>query len=126
MELALRDKKIFQMKAELENRKKILCAKRQQLIQNKKENSLLGSVLEDYERYNEHVIQEQEKKTAFLHMLHSYIGNISQDLKLTDSKLKESKDEQRDIMREISFLKDELDDLVKDDSDITSNSIIDE
>jgi hypothetical protein len=41
--------------------------------------------------------------------------------------LKESKDEQRDIMKEISFLKDEIDDLVKDDeSDINSNSIIDE
>ena len=113
MELALRDKKIFQMKAELENRKKILCAKRQQLIQNKKENSLLGSVLEDYERYNKHVIQEQEKKTAFLHMLHSYIEKISHDLNLTDSKLKESKDEQRDIMKEISYLRDEIDDLVK-------------
>jgi hypothetical protein len=127
MELALRDKKIFQMKAELENRKRLLCAKRHQLIQNKKENSLLGSVLDDYEKYNKHVIDENEKKTIFLQMLYSYIERISHDLKLTDSKLKESKDEQRDIMKEISFLKDEIDDLVKDDeSDINSNSIIDE
>ena len=127
MELALRDKKIFQMKSELENRKRLLCAKRHQLIQNKKENSLLGSVLDDYEKYNKHVIDENEKKTIFLQMLYSYIERISHDLKLTDSKLKESKDEQRDIMKEISFLKGEIDDLVKDDeSDINSNSIIDE
>ena len=35
MELALRDKKIFQMNAELENRKKLLCLKRRQLMHNK-------------------------------------------------------------------------------------------
>lgn len=127
MELAFRDKKIFQMKSELENRKRLLCAKRHQLIKHKKENSLLGVVLEDYEKYNKHVISEKEKKTAFLHMLHSYIERISHDLNLTDSKLKESKDEQRDIMKEIYFLKNEIDDLVKDeDSDINSNSNIDE
>jgi hypothetical protein len=42
--------------------------------------------------------------------------------------LKESKDEQRDIMKEIAFLKDEIDDLVKDDDDfdINSNYNIDE
>jgi len=113
MELALRDKKIFQMKSELENRKRLLCTKRHQLIKSKKENSLLGVVLEDYEKYNKHVIGEKERKAAFLHMLHSYIEKISHDLNLTDSKLKESKDEQRDIMKEISYLRDEIDDLVK-------------
>jgi len=127
MDLALRDKKIFQMKSELENRKRLLCTKRHQLIKSKQENSLLGAVLEDYEQYNKHVILDHEKKTAFLHMLHSYIERISHDLNLTDSKLKESKDEQRDIMKEIYFLKNEIDDLVKDeDSNINSNSNIDE
>jgi len=77
MDLALRDKKIFQMKSELENRKRLLCTKRHQLIKSKQENSLLGAVLEDYEQYNKHVILDHEKKTAFLHMLHSYIERIS-------------------------------------------------
>ena len=33
--------------------------------------------------------------------------------KLTDQKLKHSKQEQREILKEISFLKDEIDDLVE-------------
>jgi hypothetical protein len=37
MNLALRDQQIFQLKAELENRKRILCAKRQQLKSNMRE-----------------------------------------------------------------------------------------
>ena len=114
MELALRDKKIFQMKAELENRKRLLCSKRKQLMHNKRENSLLENVLEDYEKYNKRFINENEKKIVFLQMLHSYIDRITHDLELTDNKLQESKNEQRDILKEITFLKNEIDNLVED------------
>jgi hypothetical protein len=114
MELAIRDRKIFQMKAELNNRKRLLCAKRKQLMMNTKENILLEDVLEDYEKYNKHFINENEKKIIFLQMLHGYIEKITKELKLTDNKLKESKNDQRDIMKEMTFLKNEIDDLVKD------------
>jgi hypothetical protein len=113
MELALRDMKIFQMKAEIENRKKILCSKRKQLIQSKKENKLLENVFEDYEKYNKHFIIENEKKIKSLQLLHGYIDRITYDLKLTDTKLKESQIDQRDIMKEINILKNEIDDLVE-------------
>lgn len=113
MELALRDMKIFQMKAEIENRKKILCSKRKQLMQSKKENKLLENVFEDYEKYNKHFIIENEKKIKSLQLLHGYIDRITYDLKLTDNKLKESQIDQRDIMKEINILKNEIDDLVE-------------
>ena len=109
MELALRDKKIFQMNAELENRKKLLCLKRRQLMHNKRENNLLQGVLDDYEKYNKHIISNKERQIVFFQQLHSYIENITKDLQLTDHKLVESRNEQREITKEISFLKDELD-----------------
>ena len=84
MDLAMRDHKIFQMKAELENRKKTLCAKRRELATNTRENVFL--------------IQ--------------YIDNITGELQLTDGKLKESKLEQREIMKEMEHLKNDLDNLV--------------
>tara|TARA_B110000858_G_C17732815_1_gene441002 strand:+ start:30 stop:410 length:381 start_codon:yes stop_codon:yes gene_type:complete len=126
MDLALRDKKIFQMKAELENRKRLLCMKRKQLVQNKRENKLLENVLGDYETYNKRFINNHERKIVFLQQLHSYLERITHDLKLTDTKLQESKNEQRDIMKEITFLKNEIDNLVEDNEDINSNSNIDD
>jgi septal ring factor EnvC (AmiA/AmiB activator) len=127
MELALRDKKIFQMNAELENRKKLLCLKRRQLMHNKRENNLLQGVLDDYEKYNKHIISNKERQIVFFQQLHSYIENITKDLQLTDHKLLESRNEQREITKEISFLKDELDNLVdNNDEYINSNSNIDE
>lgn len=127
MNLALRDQKIFQLKAELENRKRILCAKRQQLKSNMRENHLLREVAKDYDNYNKHIIDQKEQQIVFLKRLNDYIENISVDLKLTDNKLKESKQEQREIMKEISFLKSEINDLVENnEEDINSSDNIDE
>lgn len=127
MNLALRDQQIFQLKAELENRKRILCVKRQQLKSNMRENDLLREVAEDYDNYNKHIIDQKEKQIVFLKRLNDYIEDISVDLKLTDNKLKESKQEQREIMKEISFLKSEIDDLVENnEEDINSSDNIDE
>lgn len=112
MNLAIRDHKIYQMKAELENRKKMLCVKRKQLAINKRENTFLKGVAEDYDKYNKHIITQKEKQLMFLKMLNQYIDNITNDLQLTDTKLRESKHEQREITKEMTYLKNELDDLV--------------
>ena len=48
MELAIRDHKIFQIKAELENRNKMLCAKRRMLRTTVTENEFLRGVMGDY------------------------------------------------------------------------------
>lgn len=118
MNLAIRDHKIYQMKAELENRKKMLCVKRKQLAINKRENTFLKGVAEDYDKYNKHIITQKEKQIMFLKMLNQYIDNITNDLQLTDTKLRESKHEQREITKEMTYLKNELDDLVgKNDAD---------
>ena len=114
MNLAIRDHTIFQMKSELENRKRMLCAKRRQLRESSQENELLKDVVADYDRYHKHLISQKEKKVVFFQMLNQYIDNITRELRLTDNKLKESKYEQRDIMKEINILKGDLDDLVKE------------
>ena len=127
MFLAKRDQKIYQLKEELENRKKMLCLKRNQLKNNLKENIFLQEVVEDYDSYNKSIVNEKEKQIVFLKLLHSYIDNISDELNLTDQKLKHSKQEQREILKEISFLKDEIDDLVENNQpDINSSDNIHE
>jgi hypothetical protein len=99
------------MKAELENRKKMLCVKRKQLAINKRENTFLKGVADDYDTYNKHIISQKEQQILFLKMLNQYIDNITNDLQLTDTK--ESKHEQREITKEMTYLKNELDDLVE-------------
>jgi len=114
MDLAIRDHVIFQMKSELENRKRILCEKRKQLKHITNENSMLSEVLADYDKYNKHIVKQKQDQMIFLHMLHEYIANITTDMNITGSQLNESRMEQREILSEISNLKSELDMLIED------------
>ena len=122
MNLAIRDHKIFQMKAELENRKRMLCAKRHQLKESTNENELLKEVMKDYDQYNRHLILQKEKQLVFFRQLNLYIDSVTKELKVTDHKLKETKYEQREIIKEIQLLKSELDDLVKDNADYETDA----
>ena len=112
MELANRDHMIFQMKAELENRKKILCTKRRELKQTVRENGLLNQVLADYSKYNQHIVNQKNEQIDFLNMLHEYIGKVSRDIHTTSNIMKDSKTEQREILKEINILKHEVDELI--------------
>ena len=77
------------------------------------ENHFLKDVVDDYETYNTHIISQKEKQVVFLQMLNQYIDNINQDLSLTNNQLQNSKNDQREILKEITYLKNEIDDLVK-------------
>ena len=118
MNLATRDHKIFQMKAEIENRKKLLCAKRREMAKNIKENTFLKDVADDYNRYNAHIISQQKQQIEAFELLNRYITNITDELELADNKLKDSRLEQREIMRVIEHLKSELDNLVENQEDV--------
>lgn len=115
MELAIRDHIIFQMKEELKNRKKMLCMKRAQLKQTVHDNEMLKHVLEDYEKYNAHMINQKRQQMANLEQLNSYITNITNELILSDNLLQESNIERREILREITKLKEEIDELAEND-----------
>jgi septal ring factor EnvC (AmiA/AmiB activator) len=110
------------MKAELENRKRMLCAKRHQLKESTNENELLKEVMKDYDQYNRHLILQKEKQLVFFRQLNLYIDSVTKELKVTDHKLKETKYEQREIIKEIQLLKRELDDLVKDNADYETDA----
>jgi len=112
MELAIRDQQIHQLKSELEHRKQLLCSKRTLLKTNMKENMFLKEVAKDYDNYNNYIINQKQHQIASLEILNKYIENITLDLNLTNNKLKESHQEQRDILKEINILKNDIDNLV--------------
>jgi hypothetical protein len=112
MELALRDQQIYQLNTELEHRKKLLCSQRVMLKNNIKDNSFLKEVAKDYDIYNNVIIKEKQQQMASLQLLNKYIENITSELTITNYKLKESKQEQEEILNEIKHLKHEIDSLV--------------
>ena len=78
MDLAIRDHKIMQFKAELENRKKLLCMKRRELKTNVRDNEFLRNVAEDYEKLSD-IVE--------VFRLYSK-SELKEELKLSQSKYK--------------------------------------
>lgn len=113
MNLAERDQKIFQMKAELENRKKMLYSKIKELKKSSMENELLNQVLADYSIYNQDIANQKREQIEMLKTLHEYIGNISHhnNIHTNSTLIKESKMDQRMITKEINQLEHEIEDL---------------
>ena len=111
MFLAIRDKQICQFKEEIENRKKILCMKRKNLEKNVNENKFLNMILEDYKKYNRKMLNEKIKKMEFLEKINKYIEELKGDLKTTQKMMELSNYEQKEIVKEIKSLKNEIEDL---------------
>jgi hypothetical protein len=113
MFLAIRDKQICQFKAEIENRKRMLCKKRKNLERNVKENMYLKMVLSDYNNYNNKMLEEKRKKIKFLQNINSYINNLNSDLNTTQKMIDLSNKEQNEILREIQNLRNEIEEIIE-------------
>jgi len=111
MELAIRDHSIYQMKAEIENRKKLLCVKRRELQKTSKENKFLNGVLEDYNKYHNYIVENKKKQIMQFQMILDYIDSITKDLKLTDNQVTQATKDQKNILHELNKIKKDLDEL---------------
>ena len=112
MNLALRDKKIDQIHIQIALKKQQLFHKLTAIQQTAEENTLLSSVVDDYKKYFDILIEEKQKQYEALQLLSCYLDNITFTTDLTDSILNESKLDQRHILREMQKVKKNLDELI--------------
>lgn len=101
--------------------KQELCAIRANLRNNYKnikrvssENAFLEDVLNDYNEYYDYMKKQKQEQHDALQTLMSYIENMSQELNTTEYLLRETQRDQKDIIKEMSNVKRELQDLMVD------------
>ena len=112
--LAQRDKYLMIIKQEIQNKKQFILNKRKELIQKNKSNAYLENVKNDYEKYyNELVTQKQQQYEAMM-LLKEYNDDVIQNTKLIDNELSVAKHTQKDLLKEISTIKTELDQLIEE------------
>ncbi len=110
--VADRDLYLLQIKEELENKKKLLLGKKKEMEKKEKINQYLGNVKNDYNKYYEYILNEKQQQFNALNLLKDYMGDLIQTEKLLDSQLRTAKHDQQDILKEISKIKSELDELM--------------
>ena len=113
MDLAKRDITIRDMQREVADKKKELLSKFKELEQATSENEFLEGVVDDYASYYDYVRQQKSQEYEALRTISEYLDRLSMDVNVTDQLLRQTKEDQKDILGEMSKIKREMDRLIR-------------
>jgi len=77
-----------------------------------KENAFLEGVKKDYQKYRDYVVKEKEDQLRAMNVLKQYTEDLGVSTKLTEANIKETKKDQKDILREMEKIKMELEEIM--------------
>ena len=113
--LANHDKYLLQIEGQIAEKRKWLLNKRKILKKTVKENRFLEGVKDDYEKYHQFIVNQKESQIKAMSLLNNYIGDIIVSGKLTEKDIKASKSEQQEILSQIDKIKNDLDEIMKEE-----------
>jgi len=94
-------KTIYIIEAQIEAKKKLLKDNHTRLKEHLKHNELLADVLEDYDKYNEILIQEETLQLNAFETLNRHIDRLLNDKSLSKNEIQNLNREQREIAKHI-------------------------
>ena len=113
VQLAERDLQLLQIETEIKNKKRLLIKKKKDLDKKYQVNHYLSDVKQNYSKYYNHIVKEKQQQYNALVLLEEYMDDLMKTEKLVDDQLRVAKHDQKDIIREIDKVKDELDELIE-------------
>jgi hypothetical protein len=115
LSLGNRDQYLIQIESQIAEKRKWLLNKRKTLKKTVKENQFLEGVKGDYEKYHNFIVNQKQSQIKAMGLLNQYIGDIIVSGKLTEKDIKDTKEEQREILGQIDKIKKDLDEIMQDE-----------
>ena len=103
-----KDIRIYKMKDMLSRKRKQMFDKEQEIRKIGEQNSFLETVVNDYENYNNIILDEKRKQKKALKILSDHIREISKNIKNDEFKLNRVKMDQTALLKEIQNIRDEI------------------
>ena len=116
MDLAKRDKAISRIGHEIQHQKDLLRKRFVGLKTTAKENRLLAHVVEDYQRYYEHIRKQKEEQQEALRLVSEYLTDVVATSEMTKALLQEAKHDQTATLEEIEHIRKDIDSLLVTDT----------
>lgn len=113
MGLAERDKLLSDLEARIYAKRFLLIQKRKALETAQKQNHFLVDVKKDYDKYYNELTKQKNEQLYAIEYLNNYINNVIIEEELSDEKIKESKNQQKQILHELKNIRRDLDELTK-------------
>jgi hypothetical protein len=114
------DDKLIQIQYLIEAKRDFLINKQKELKKTVKQNEFLNSVKEDYDKYNSYIIQQKNDQIRSLQLLNQYIDDLNVSGSLSKNNLKDSKHEQKKILKEIGSIRKGLDEIINNTNIVTN------
>jgi chromosome segregation ATPase len=108
-----KDVRIYKMKDMLRNKRKQMFDKEKEIRDIIEQNSFLETVVNDYENYNNIILDEKRKQKKALKVLSDHIREISKNIKNDEFKLNRVKMDQTALLKEIQNIRDEIEYVLK-------------
>ena len=108
-----REKYFTELNNAIERKKVFLAEKRKELARTQKENSYLRHVGKNYNKYYAYIVEDKKNQMEALSRLNEYIGKLQKTGELSEQNLKDSKKEQKKILRELGNIEKGLDEIMQ-------------
>ena len=110
--LAERDNYLVQIEAQIEAKRNLLLGKRKFLENTLMENQFLEGVKNDYHKYYDYIAKQKMDELRAMGILKQYTDDLIMSTQLTEQGIKQTKQDQQDIMNEMTKIKKALDEIV--------------
>lgn len=111
--LADRDNYLTQIENQIQAKRNLLLEKRKDLQGSISQNRFLEGVKNDYQKYHNYIIKQNEDQMRAMNILNQYLGDILVSGKLTEKDIHNTRREQRGILKEMDNIKSSLDEIIK-------------
>ena len=108
MDISERDLLITKMKDQIKSKQNYLFEQFKELEKNKDENEYVETVKNDYAKYFNYISSIKSDQLNAFENINKYLDKIGCQLKISDSLLKETREDQQKVVHEINKLKIEL------------------
>lgn len=110
-----KDDQFLHLEQLIEAKKNFLLKNQHKLKKISKQNDFLDGIKSDYFNYNNYIVKQKKDQMRALDLLNEYIKELSDSGELSKQNIKDSKHEQKKILREIKAIKHSLDEVIEED-----------
>jgi hypothetical protein len=121
LSLADRDSYLTQIENQIQSKRNLLIDKRKTLEQTVDKNQFLEGVKNDYQRYHNYIIKQNQDQIRAMNILNQYLDDVIVSGKLTEKDIHNTRHEQSQILGEMDKIKGDLDNIIKSNQNSTQN-----
>jgi small-conductance mechanosensitive channel len=120
--LEMQDERLMQIEELINAKRNMLIDKQKHLKKIAKQNHFLSEVASDYNRFNNYILQQKRDQIKALELLNNYVNDLTVSGNLSKNNLKDAKQEQRNILREMNVIRKNLDEIMGN-TDVIENTL---